>query len=502
MDKLLSRLLILLLALLLIGCAQQALEEPRPTFPPPPDTPTASPMPTATPATQSNEAVVDEETAEEPVPTTSSPTQTPDATVAPVEVTATPIPQTVEPVDPEEALTAAVLQNMTFSNPVVPGGKVTLENGIYEAEAAPGSASQIQVTMSDNLVFGEIDGKYYASVILISDGGGSGTFYTLHLVGLENGEAQEAASILLGDRIELHDLAIADDRIEVELTRAGPNDPLCCPTERVEQVYALRDDALVLVDENGTAPPPTASGSTADLVDRGLILDVTGVASLYAWTIERASPQADPPLPAHLLMTFDGHEAVDMQTELAPTLIIFPIEPYLGLAGRADDDGQSVEKQITRLWQLVETGYEDNDPLPGWMPLLPPTETPVEDWSDFVLLDSVRGRGLRYLRVVEGELAYTYQGITEDGRYYISFTWPLSSADGPDAEALDAMIASLALGEAPVEPQARFLAPEAVQSVLFIQPAHGSTVFKRMLEGQINSPGGRYQAQQTVIRYQ
>jgi hypothetical protein len=471
MDKLMPRLMILLLTLLLAGCAQEAIEETRPTFPPPPETPTTSPMPTATPALQSSEAAVDEETDEEPVPPTASPTESSTATETPVEATATPIPQTEEPVavDPEEALTTPILQNMTFSNPVVPGGVVTLENGAYEAEAAPGSASQIQVTMSDLMAVGEVNGKYYAAVILVSEGGGSGTFYTLHLVGLEDGKAQEAASILLGDRIELHDLAIADDRIKVELTRAGPNDPLCCPTERVEQVYALRDDALVLVDENGMAPPPTAAGSTADLVDRGLMLDVTGVASLYAWTIERAAPQADPPLPAHLLMTFDGHEAVDTQTDLAPILTIFPIEPYLGLAGRADDDGQSVEKQITRLWQLVETDHGDDSAPQGWMPLLPPTEAPVEDWSDFVSLDFFRGRGIRYLRVVEGELAYTYQGITEDGRYYISFTWPLGVEDGPDAEALDAMIASLALGETPVEPQASFLVPVAAQFVAFLQ---------------------------------
>jgi hypothetical protein len=56
---------------------------------------------------------------------------------------------------------------------------------------------------------------------------------------------------------------------------------------------------------------------------------------------------------------------------------------------------------------------------------------------------------VRYLRVVGGDLAYTYLGITEDGRYAVSLTWPLGD-DAPDLAALDAMIGSLALGEAKV----------------------------------------------------
>lgn len=443
---------ILLLVVLLAGCAQETV--PQPTFTPPPDTPTASPTPSTSPTAQSGNVVPDEETVATPQQITASPTQTSTATATRVEVTTTPSPQTAEPetADAAAALTPLRLQNMPFSSPVVAGGEVSLENGTYEAEAAPGSATQIRVELSDTMVFGEVGGEYHAVVILVSDGGGSGTFYTLHLVGLEDGDPYEVASVLLGDRVLLHDLALVDGRIEVELTRAGPDDPLCCPTERVRQVYALQGDALVLVEETVVAPPPTPGGSTADLVEQGLTLDVTGVASMYAWTIERAAPQADPPLPAHLLMTFDGHKSAEALTANAPLLTIFPVEPYLGVAKRAGGGQTLVEEQIARLWQLVEMDQEGSAAPQGWMPLLPPTDAPVEDWSDFAALDFVRGHGVRYLHLVGGALAYTYQGVTEDGRYAVSLTWPLGAADAPDLEALNAMISTLALGEAPGEP--------------------------------------------------
>ena len=369
------------------------------------------------------------------------------------EATTTPTPQTAEPqtADPAAVLTPLRLQNMTFSNPIVPDGEVALENGTYEAQAEPESAAQIRVELSDITAFGEVGSEHYAAVILVSDDGGSGTFYTLHLVGLQAGQAHELASVLLGDRVQLHDLAVVDGRIEVELTRAGPDDPLCCPTEHVRQAYALQGDTLVLVEETVLAPPPPAAGSTADLVERGLTLDVSGVASVYAWTIERASPQADPPLPAHLLMTFDGPTSDEALTGDDSLLTIFPVEPYLGLAKRAGGDRPAVDDQIARLWQLVERDHEGGGAPQGWMPLLPPAVAPVEDWSDFAALDFVRGSGVRYLRLVGGDQAYTFQGITEDGRYAVSLTWPLGAAGAPDLEALDAMIATLALGEAPVE---------------------------------------------------
>ena len=173
---------------------------------------------------------------------------------------------------------------------------------------------------------------------------------------------------------------------------------------------------------------------------------------MYAWIIDWSALQAIPPLPAHLLMTFDGPTSDEVLTGNEPQLEIFPLEPYLGLAERSGVGRQSIDDQVARLWQLVETDHERGGGPQGWMPLLPPANAPVEDWSDFAPLDFVHGRGLRYLRLVGGELAYTYQGITEDGRYVISLTWPLGAADAPDLEALDAMIASLALGEPSPEP--------------------------------------------------
>jgi hypothetical protein len=194
------------------------------------------------------------------------------------------------------------------------------------------------------------------------------------------------------------------------------------------------------------SPPPSATGSTAELVDRGLELDVTGVASMYAWTIERPVPRTGPPVPAHLLMTFDNHEVAEPLARNAPLLAIYPLQFYLTLAGSIPGH-PDVEGQVMRLWQLLETDLDPNSEDQGWMPFLPPTAVPIEDWSDFAQVDFIHGLGIRYLRVVDGQLTYTYFGITEDGSYAVTFSWPIFEPDAPDLEALDTMIASLALGE-------------------------------------------------------
>jgi hypothetical protein len=172
---------------------------------------------------------------------------------------------------------------------------------------------------------------------------------------------------------------------------------------------------------------------------------------MYAWAIEWPEPQEGLPLPAHLLMTFDNHEAAEFPAGNSPLFAIFPINTYLAVAKSAPGGQPAVEEQLDRLWQLVESDIERDGEPEGWMPLLPPPVTPLIDWSDFAQLDFVHGRGLRYLRLVGGKLAYTYMGLTDDGNYAVTLTWPLGIPNAPNLEDLDAMVASLALGEPTIE---------------------------------------------------
>ena len=101
--------------------------------------------------------------------------------------------------------------------------------------------------LADKLAIADLnkDGAQDAAVVLISSGGGSGTFYHLAAVLNDKGAPRHVSSILLGDRIKLKNVTVKNGEITVEMTMHGPNDPLCCPTQEVSKVYTLQAEKLV-----------------------------------------------------------------------------------------------------------------------------------------------------------------------------------------------------------------------------------------------------------------
>ncbi len=99
--------------------------------------------------------------------------------------------------------------------------------------------------------------------MIAENGGGSGVFVNLEVVLEQDGVATTMTSTLLGDRVTVNQLSIANNQITVEMITQGPTDPMCCPTQQVTQVYELKDDQLVLVSETkgetATASPLTAN---------------------------------------------------------------------------------------------------------------------------------------------------------------------------------------------------------------------------------------------------
>ena len=82
-------------------------------------------------------------------------------------------------------------------------------------------------------------------MVLVTDPGGSGTFYDLAVVMEEDGQPVNVATHSLGDRVEIQALSIVGNEIIVEMVNQGPDDPMCCPTQQVVQTYALEGDQLV-----------------------------------------------------------------------------------------------------------------------------------------------------------------------------------------------------------------------------------------------------------------
>lgn len=141
------------------------------------------------------------------------------------------------------SLTEDQLRNLEYPNDFTAGGTAPLTDGAYTEPIQPGAATQIEVRF-DRAAFGSIDGQPAAAVILITDPGGSGTFYDLHLVAAD---LTPLVTAFLGDRVPIQALQFIDDRIVVDFLGHGPADPACCPTHNVSQTYALQDGDLRLV---------------------------------------------------------------------------------------------------------------------------------------------------------------------------------------------------------------------------------------------------------------
>jgi hypothetical protein len=148
-----------------------------------------------------------------------------------------------------DALTTESLQNAEYQTEWTPEGTVRLESGEYRAPAAPGSASEIVIALTEHIAVGELDGQPAAAVILYSSGGGSGTFYELHVIVDRDGQPYDVAWTQLGDRVQISSLAIEGDEIIVDMVTHGPEDPMCCPTQQVVQTYALQGEELIKTSE-------------------------------------------------------------------------------------------------------------------------------------------------------------------------------------------------------------------------------------------------------------
>ncbi|MFN8497181.1 MAG: hypothetical protein U0641_04935 [Anaerolineae bacterium] len=155
--------------------------------------------------------------------------------------------QPTAPTSPSPVLSKASLQNATYRLWGVPSGYATLANGAYRAPAAPGSASEVVVTLTDTYAVGTLNGQPAAAAVLTVSGGGSGTFYYLAVVTDQGGKPANVATTILGDRVKINGVSITNNQVVVDLVTQGPNDPMVAPTLHQVLKYELQGDKLVNV---------------------------------------------------------------------------------------------------------------------------------------------------------------------------------------------------------------------------------------------------------------
>ncbi len=164
-----------------------------------------------------------------------------------------------------EGLARTDLANATYNVEYTPGGTATLTDGEYSEPAAPGSATMITVRLTDNVAYGQLDGQEAAAVVLVSDPGGSGTFYDLAIVVNRDGQPVNIATAFLGDRIDINSLTVADNQIVIDMVQAGPDDPLCCPSQQVVKTFELQGEQLTEISSD-VVEGTEAETETPDLV--------------------------------------------------------------------------------------------------------------------------------------------------------------------------------------------------------------------------------------------
>ncbi len=153
----------------------------------------------------------------------------------------------MEETEAPSALAVEALANATYLSEWTQSGEAPLTDGEYREPAAPGSATETVVMLTEHMVVMQLeDGQPAAAAILVTDPGGSGTFYDLHVLIAVEGVATDIATAPLGDRVQINSLTVNENGvIAIDMITSGPDDPLCCPTQRVLQTYIVQRGELV-----------------------------------------------------------------------------------------------------------------------------------------------------------------------------------------------------------------------------------------------------------------
>lgn len=173
-------------------------------------------------------------------------------------------------------------------------------------------------------------------------------------------------------------------------------------------------------------------------------MDLQGLAESFTWSVQPGFPPSPGPggggMPPHILLTFDGESPEEAMADNGRRMIIFPTQAYIDMYSAQDNS--IVADQVTRLEQLIATA-EDRQELPeSPMPLLPPPNSFMDRWAQFLDLNFEVGSGVRYISDSTNRQAigpwtnettgYYYEGLTGNGVFYVSLFWPESTESLPN----------------------------------------------------------------------
>jgi len=133
------------------------------------------------------------------------------------------------------APTLKELKNASYSGFEGLKSPVKLVDGIWKGRPYnKSSAVRPMINLVGDLrVIGDLDGNGTKDAVVLLDYAPGGTGQLLHLAVMarRKSKVENVATALLGDRAQIRDLRIQQNRILVDVVRAGPKDAMCCPGE-------------------------------------------------------------------------------------------------------------------------------------------------------------------------------------------------------------------------------------------------------------------------------
>ena len=195
----------------------------------------------------------------------------------------------------------------------------------------------------------------------------------------------------------------------------------------VETIVAATFQALTAAAP-ATQTPYEASGTTITVNNISFVIPTKIGNGAQAETIEAVPPSNDAPwwdiAPAYNKYLIQGYPLSNTFHE--PAIYVYPVDEYV----------QMNNDVATLVGQLKTIISSQGQPLPENLPFLPTFNAAQVFHSNEQVQKFQNGTGIRFLTqyaqapypVNNNSLFYTFQGLTNDGAYYISAILPINAA--------------------------------------------------------------------------
>ena len=170
-----------------------------------------------------------------------------------------------------------------------------------------------------------------------------------------------------------------------------------------------------------TIPLGLANGTQNEIVPRAASSDPTQ-ASLNVW-------------PEHTKIVLQGYPLQGKMYE--PQIMVFPADEYQKMSSDPATSMYDARSMITTLQYIIATGNFPSQPqVPDRLPALPDQHAYQVFHTQETILTFKNGNGIRYITSysqaafpdISSNLIYSFQGITLDGKYYVSVMMPIELA--------------------------------------------------------------------------